>query len=67
MSSCLFKDNLEQQQHEKAISGLCQLYPGQDEFIRQRYIENLAPLIVGAKIRNYLTILTVRKVVRLLE
>jgi hypothetical protein len=67
MSSPLFQTQLEQTQHEKAISGLCHQYPGQEEFIRHRYLENLTPLLSGAKIRTYLTILTVRKVKRLLE
>lgn len=67
MSSGLFKDHLEQTQHEQAISNLCLLYPDREDDIRQHYIENLTPLVAGAKIRTYLTILTVRKVKSLLK
>jgi hypothetical protein len=62
-----FQTQLEQKQHEHAIRSLCQQYPGRDEFIRLRYVENLTPLLSGAKIRTFLTILTVRKVKRLLD
>ena len=62
MSPGFFQDDDEKKLHEQAISSLCQQYPGRQDFIRQRYLEKLKPMISDARIRTYLPILVSRKI-----
>ncbi len=62
-----YQDELEEKQHEEAISRLCQEYPEQKELIRRQYFENLDPLITDARIRTYLPIFVSRKVKTVLQ
>ncbi len=67
MQQNLFQDDIEQSQHEEAISRLCTEYPAQSELIRKNYLETLEPLIADACIRTYLPIFVSRKVKSFLE
>ena len=67
MKSALFLDEVEKNQHEAAISRLCDEYPAKCEFIRKSYLENLEPMIADASIRTYLPIFISRKVKDTLE
>lgn len=66
MTSTIFKNELEEQQHEEAIRSLCQEYPEKQQFIRENYLETLEPMIIDAQIRTYLSIFVTRKVKALL-
>jgi len=62
MNQIRFKDDLEKNQHEEAISLLCEQFPGQNDLIRSSYMKNLEHLIADAHIRTYLPIFVSRKV-----
>lgn len=66
MATILFKNELEEKQHEEAIRNLCQEHPEKEQFIRSRYLEALEPMIYDAQIRTYLSIFVTRKVKDLL-
>lgn len=66
MATILFKNELEEKQHEEAIRTLCQEHPEKQEYIRSRYLEALEPMIYDAQIRTYLSIFVTRKVKALL-
>lgn len=66
MTSTMFKNELEEKQHEEAIKALCQEYPEKCQSIRKNYLDTLEPLILDAQIRTYLSIFVTRKVKALL-
>ncbi len=66
MATVIFKNELEEKQHEEAIRTLCQEYPEKQQFIRNSYLDTLEPMIFDAQIRTYLSIFVIRKVKALL-
>ncbi|MEA3363885.1 MAG: hypothetical protein U9Q61_11545 [Thermodesulfobacteriota bacterium] len=66
MTSTMFKNELEENQHEEAIKVLCQEYPERCQFIQKNYLDTLKPMIFDAQIRTYLSIFVTRKVKALL-
>ena len=67
MGQIFYQDDVEKNQHEEAINRLCEQFPGQQDFVRENYLENLEPLIADATIRTYLPIFVSRKVKNNLE
>lgn len=67
MATGIFRNDVEEHQHEQAIQRLCQQYPERRDFIRQSYLENLAPLSSEATVRTYLSIFVSRQVRALLN
>jgi len=67
MDKGIYQDELEMANHEKAIKRLCKEHPGQDDFIRENYLELLRPLSSRATIRTYLTIFVTREVKALIS
>lgn len=66
MANVVFKNELEEKQHEEAIRILCEEHPEKQLYIRERYLEALTPMISDAQIRTYLSIFATRKVKALL-
>ncbi|WP_321372430.1 hypothetical protein [uncultured Desulfuromusa sp.] len=67
MANVLFKNELEEKQHEEAIRNLCEEHPEKQQYIREQYLEALEPMISDAQIRTYLSIFATRKVKTLLQ
>lgn len=66
METTIFKDKLEEKMHSDAIDVLCHEYPDKQQFIREKYLNTLRPMISDAQIRTYLPIFVTRKVKSLL-
>lgn len=67
MATILFKNKLEEKQHEEAIKYLCEEHPDKEQYIRENYLQALEPMISDAQIRTYLSIFATRKVKTLLK
>lgn len=67
MATGIFRNDVEEHQHEQAIQRLCQQYPDRQDFIRQSYLANLEPLSSEATVRTYLSIFVSRQVQMLLK
>ena len=67
MANVVFKNELEEKQHEEAIRILCEEHPEKRQYIRDSYLQALKPMISDAQIRTYLSIFATRKVKTLLQ